>query len=146
MSCGFLLFWWEPWLCSLSEKYCFLLRFYKWIKKTNSRHSGLKNTPSQCWSPHSSVDSSRSQGSNTWISSKFEARHIKICRIFGCFMLNQIWNPVLISELHFDTPMSYFLNCVPRYRCLVFITVDVMVISVGSPQRVSVSSWTYHLC
>lgn len=110
MSCGFLLFWGEPWLCSLPEKYYFLWRVCKCIKKTNSRHSGLKTTLSQCWSPHSSVHSLRSQGRYAWISSKFKACHIKICRGFGCFVLK---SEMLCS---FQTFILTLLNCVPGYR------------------------------
>lgn len=142
IPCGFLLFWRDPWLPSSSETHCFLSRFYKQVKRLT--------LDTQVWNtPHPSVHSLRSQGCNAcWISSKFEARHIRICRIFGCFMLNKIWNSVLISGLNCDTNLSYFLNCVPGYHCLilVFITVDTNITSEGSPQRVNTSSWTYHLC
>lgn len=138
---SFLLLWWDPWLSSTFEKYCFLSRFYKQIKKVT--------LDTEVWNtPHPSVCSLRSQGSNIcWISSKFEACHIKICRMFGCFMLNKIWNSVLISGLNYDTNLNYFITCVPGYcLILVFIRVDINVILEGSPERVNASSWTHHLC
>lgn len=114
------------------------LRVYKQIKKAVSRLWGLKYNPSQC-----SVIKIPS-----WISSKFAACHFRTSGNFGCFMLNKTCDSVLTSSQNCDYNLSCFLNCVPRYHCLIFIftAADVNIIWAGNLQRVNASSWAHHLC
>lgn len=113
-------------------------RVYKQIEKAGSRLWGLKYVPSQCSLIKIPI----------WISCKFVACHLKTCEIFGSFTFNKIWNSMLTSNQNCDYNLSCFLNCVPRYHCLLFIfaTADVNIIWEGNLQRVNASSWTHHLC
>lgn len=111
-------------------------RVCKQIKKAGSGLWGLKYVPSQC-----SLIKIPS-----WITSKFVTCHLETCEIFGSFMLNKIWVSMLTSSRNFHYDLSCFLNCVPRYHCLIFIfvTADVNITWEGNQQNAW--SWAHHLC